>query len=431
MAHHSHHDDIEPPGKFETPKGFVTTAIVFIVLGLAAFLFGLISDNEARAWRGYVIGFWFTFSLALSGPFFIATQYLSKAGWSVSIRRIPEAMGAFLIPCVILGAIALLGADHLFGWIELAPEVFDPESDVFDPIVAQKSAVLTGTALTIATLVATAGVAIMYAVMRKFSVQQDEDGSYELMRKNIWVSAFFIIVFVISVSAMSWYWTMSYDPHWYSMMWSVYAFAGLFQTGLAVMILILIYLLRKNLFGGCVGTEQVHRMGQLLFGFTVFYAYIHFSQFLLLWYANIPETAKWYTDRMSEGWGIWLLLLPLLKFIVPFVALLRQDAKKNKKNILVYVAVLLVFMQALEIWFWVMPYWYGTEGLVGPMVPTFELFITLGFVGLFMIVTAKALERHNLVPLKDPLLHEAIPHSHDHLIYPNGKPGENGQDDDA
>ncbi len=429
MAHESHHHDIEPPGKFEVPKGFVTTAIVFIVLGLAAFLFGLFSDNEARAWRGYVIGFWFTFSLALSGPFFIATQYLSKAGWSVSIRRIPEAMGTFLIPSVVLGAIALFGADHLFGWIDLAPEVFDPESELYDPIVAAKEAVLSETVLIFVTVGATAALAIMYAIMRKFSLQQDEEGGYELMHKNIWVSAIFIIVFVISVSVMSWYWTMSYDPHWYSMMWSVYAFAGLFQTGLAVMILVLLYMMSKKLFGDCVGTEQVHRMGQLLFGFTVFYAYIHFSQFLLLWYANIPETAKWYTDRMSEGWGIYLLLIPIFKFAIPFFALLRQKAKKNHKNILVYVCILLVGMQALEIWMWVMPYIYGV-GLMAPMVPTFEILITLGFVGLFMIVVAKSLARHNLVPLKDPLLHEAVPHSHDHLIYPNGKPGESGQDDD-
>lgn len=425
MANADHHDDIEPPKEFEIPGRFKTVTGLFLVVGIVAFVAGLFIDPD-RAWRGYVIGFWLTFSVALCGPFFIATQYLSKAGWSVSIRRIPEALGAFLLPAIVLGLIALFGAEHLFGWIELAPEVFDPDSEVYDPIVDEKQAVLNMPWLIGITALSTLALAGMYFLMRKFSLRQDEEGGYELMHKNTWVSAIFIIVFVLGVSFMSWYWLMAYDPHWYSMMWSVYAFAGLFQTGLAIITLILIYLLRRNLFGGCAGTEQVHRMGQLVFGFTVFYAYIHFSQFMLLWYANIPETAKWYVDRMSEGWGIWLLLIPLLKFIVPFLLLLRQDAKKNAKNILVYVCVLLVFMQALEIWMWVMPYWYGTEGLVGPMVPWLEGLIVLGFAGGFALVVARSLAKHPLVPLKDPLLHEAIPHSHDHLIYPNGKPGDNG-----
>ena len=424
MAQHSHHDDIEPPGEFEVPKGFLTTAIIFIVIGLAAFGYGLMSDPD-RAWRGYVIGFWLTFSVAACGPFFIATQYLSKAGWSVSIRRIPEALGAFLVPSILLGAIALLGAEHLFGWIDLAPEVFNPDSEVYDSIVAAKEPVLQFGVLVAVTLGATLAIAAFYLLMRKFSLQQDEDGDYGLMRKNIWISAGFIIVFVIGISFTSWYWTMSYDPHWYSMMWSVYAFAGLFQTGLAVMTLTLIYLLSRGLFGGCAGTEQVHRMGQLVFGFTVFYAYIHFSQFLLLWYANIPETAKWYLDRMTEGWGLWLLLIPIFKFIIPFLLLLPQEHKKNKKNILVFVCCLLMVMQLYEIWLWVMPYWYGADpSHVGPMLPLIEIPVALGFVGLFMIVYFKSLAKHSLVPLKDPLLHEALPHSHDHLIYPNGKPEE-------
>ena len=425
MAQASHHD-IEPPGDLEIPKGFVITAVLFILLGVAAFAFGLLND-PGRAWRGYVIGFWFTFSLALAGPFFVATQYLSKAGWSVSIRRIPEAFGTFLYPSIILAIIAVaFGAEHLFGWLD--PAVFDPDSEQYDSIVAAKEGFLSHTGLWLATIGGTVGTAAAFFMMRKHSLDQDEQGGYGLMHKNIWTSAIFIIIFVISVSFMSWYWLMSYDPHWYSMMWSVYAFAGLFQSGLALIVLILLFMLSKKLFGGCAGTEHVHRMGQLVFGFTVFYAYIHFSQFLLLWYANIPETAKWYTDRMSEGWGIWLLLLPIFKFIIPFLALLRQDAKKNKKNVLVYMCILVIVMQALEIWIWVMPYWYGAGGLMAPMAPYLEIPILLGFVGLFMIVVAKSLAKHNLVPLKDPLLAESVPHSHDHLIYPNGKPGEAGYD---
>lgn len=426
MAHDSHHHDIAPPGKLEIPKGFTTLGIVLIVIGVIAFAAGLFTNPE-RAWRGYVIGFWFAFTIGLAGPFFIATQYLSKAGWSVAIRRIPEAFGAFLYPSIILGIIALLGADYLFGWLN--PDVFDPASDSFDFIVAQKEGFLNRTGLWIATIGSTVVLAGLHFLMRKNSLAQDESGSYDLSRKNIWLSAFFTLAFVIGLSVLTWYWMMSYNPHWYSTMFSVNAFAGLFQTGLAVMVLVLIYLKRKGLFGDCVGTKHLHDMGKLVFAFTVFYAYIAFSQYLLIWYANIPETAEWYIYRMNYGWGIFLLILPFVKFIIPFLLLLPQDSKKNKGNILVYVCIGLVATHAYELWIWVMPYWGGFGGGQAPMVPILELGILLGFAGLFMVVVSRALAQNELVPLKDPLLAESIPHSHDHLIYPNGKPGESGQDE--
>lgn len=362
MAHASHHD-IEPPGEFKLPKAFNATAIAFVVIGLVAFVIGLL-DEPGRAWRAYVIGMWFTLALGLCGPFFAATQYLSKAGWSVSIRRIPEAMSAYIYPGIVLVLIGLFfGADHLFGWLD--PALFDPESSHFDEIVYGKRGFLNRTSLWLFSLIPLALAALLAFLMRKNSLAQDEEGGYELTRKNRWVSAFYIISFVVTVSFISWYWLMSYDPHWYSTMWNVYAFAGLFQSGLAVMTLVLLYLLSKGKLGGCAGTEQVHRMGQLVFAFTVFYAYIHFGQFILLWYADLPETAKWYVNRMDEhyGWAPLLLALPIFKFIVPFLALLRQSAKKNAKNVLVYMCGLLIVMQAFEIWFWVSPYWFG-EGMI-------------------------------------------------------------------
>lgn len=428
MAHASHHHDIEPPDKLELSKGFTTAAIILAVIGAIVFAVGLYLE-PGRAWRGYVMGLWFTLGIALIGPFFAATQYLSKAGWSVGMRRIPEAFGAYILPGIIFFVIILaFGVDTLFAWLD--PAVFDPSSYHYDAIVAEKEGFLNKPMMWVLTLVPLSIAGLLFWRMRSNSLAQDEEGGYGLMQKNLWVSAFYIIAFALTVSFVSWYWLMSYDPHWYSMMWSVHAFAGAFQAGLALMTLILIYMLRKGLYGKIVGTEQVHRMGQLVFGFTVFYAYIHFSQFLLLWYANIPETAKWYVNRMSEGWGIFLLLIPLFRFIVPFLALLRQKAKKNAGNVLVYMCVLIIAMQAYELWLWVMPYWYHDPGLRPPTLPWMEVGIILGFIGVFMLVVGRSLAKHNLVPLKDPLLAEAIPHSHDHLIYPNGKPGESGQDDE-
>lgn len=420
----SHHHDIDPPGTLEIPKGFYITAAVLIAIGVIAFAAGLMND-PGRAWRGYVIGFWFTFSVALSGPFFIATQYLTKASWAVSIRRIPEAFGVFLYPCIILGLIALMGIDHLFGWLD--PTLFDPGSDNFDPVVAEKEGFLTRTNIWIATIASTVILAGVHFLLRRNSLRQDEEGGYALTKQNMWLSAGFIILFVIGVSFMTWYWLMSYNPHWYSTMLSVYAFAGLFQTGLALMALILVYLLRRGTLGDTLGIKHIHDTGQLVFGFTVFFAYIGFSQFLLIWYSNIPEAAEWYVHRTTEGWGIFLLILPFVKFILPFLLLLPQDHKKNKRNILVFVCIGLILTHFYDIWLMVMPYWFNLGGQFTPVFPLIEIAITLGFVGLFMGVVARSFASTNLVPMKDPYLAESIPHSHDHLIYPNGKPGESDE----
>src|SRR5699024_8642712 len=143
----------------------------------------------------------------------------------------------------------------------------------------------------------------------------------------------------------------------------------------------------------------------------------------------MPETAEWYIYRVNYGCGPIMLMLPLLKFILPFLTLLPQDSKKNKRNILVIMSILLIVMQIYEIWLWVAPYGLSLDaagevvrGGIPPSLPWMEFAITLGFFGLFMVVVARSLAQHSLVPLNDPYLAESVPHSQDHLIYPNGKP---------
>jgi hypothetical protein len=403
MAHAKHDHPIEPPKELKIAPTFFYVGIALLIIGAIAFAVGL-GANPARAWRGYIIGFWFTMGIAVTGPFFIATQYLVKAGWSVSIRRIPEAFGAYLYPTIVLGAVALLGAPKLFKWMK--PTVVD------DPITSEKLGFLNFEGLVLTTLASTIAWAVLYFLIRKNSLDQDEDGDANRTRKNIWLSAFYLLAFVIGFSFMSWYWMMSVDDHWYSTMFSVYAFAGAFQSSLALTAIILVYCLNRGLLGGVAGTQQLHDIGKLVFAFTVFYAYIAFSQFLLIWYANIPEAAAWYVHRLEKGWGFYTLLLPFLKFIIPFLLLLPQDHKKNKNNILVYVSMLLIAMQLYEIWYWIAPY-PGIDGNYSPMY-LYELTIPLGFIGLFMVVVGRSLAGHRLVPIKDPFLHESIPHEHHH-----------------
>lgn len=409
----AHDHDIREPKRFEVPKNFERACLVFTAIGFATFAGALLlGDTHIKhlAWNGYLIGFWFTLSLALSGPFIVATQHLSIAGWSASIRRIPEAFGAFLAPALLFAVGGIFGASKLYHW-------WDVEYVMNDPILAKKADFLSHEWFIGATLVAMVAFNACYFWMRSVSKKQDEDGDYARTNLSKAISAIFLFVFVTGFSVMSWHWIMGLEPHWFSTMFSVYAFAGLFQSGLALTVIILLWLKDRDYFGDVVGTRQVHDLGQLLFGFTVFYAYIAFSQFLLIWYANIPEEGIWYVARgvapeISTGWGAATLALPFIKFILPFLILLPQNNKKNQYNVLRYVAYWIFCVQLFEVWYWVAPTSHSDALAATPEPPVLELLISLGFLGVFGYFVSRALASANLVPTKDPFLHESIEHHH-------------------
>lgn len=411
-AQHDHHD-LTPPKKVEIGKNFYLIGAVLAAIGALAFVGGLFGGMANRAWQGYLIGWWFILSLSLCGPFFIATQYLSGAGWSTSIRRVGMALGYGLFPAAIFGLVGLLGIHDLYHWSH-------PEA-VEDFILAKKLGFLNTPGMaftTVASFILWIGV---FWMMRRNSVKADETGDPKAYdRGKIW-SAAFAVAFTTGFSFMTWYWIMSLEAHWFSTMFQVYAFAALFQAGLALMTIIILYLKDEGYFGSFISKQQIHAMGKFVFAFTVFYAYIAFSQFMLIWYANIPEEDIWFVHRIEEagGWG-WFISMFAVKFIIPFFALLPRDNKMNKYNVLRYTCYGLVFTLAYEIWWWVGFSEHGGE--VHVVVPWLELIITAGFAGIFMIAVAKGLSSANLVPLKDPFLHESMPH-HEHGELPEPEVG--------
>ncbi|MGM0557153.1 MAG: hypothetical protein ACQEVA_12290 [Myxococcota bacterium] len=408
---HDHHD-ITPPKELELGKNFYSVAIALTVIGLLAFVGGLFGGMEDRAWQGYLMGWWMLLSFALCGPFFNATQYLTSGGWSVSMRRIAEAFGTAIVPSAILGLIILFGggADELFVWLNL-----DQLHGAYRELIEKKTGFLNRSSLIGWTLASFAAWTLFAWLMRKTSVTQDETGEAELFERNKKLSVGFLFVFVIGFSTMSWLWLMSLEPAWFSTMWQVYLFAALFQTGLALMTIIALGMRDRDYFGDFMNDKQIHAMGKLVFAFTVFYAYIAFSQFLLIWYANIPEEAFWFVNRIDEvgGWH-WFIALFALKFIIPFFALLPQANKKNKYNVLRYVCYGLIVAFAYEMWFIVGFTSHHHE--VHLHTPWLELLIIVGFAGVLMLSVGRALASENLVPVNDPFLHESLDiHHHGHL----------------
>ncbi|MCB0370882.1 MAG: molybdopterin oxidoreductase [Bdellovibrionales bacterium] len=399
MASHGHNDlEVKP---FQTSAGLRVLIIALIGIGLLTFAAGLFLNKE-RAWTSYLVSFFYFSCLGLGGLFFTAIQHLTKAGWSSTVRRYSEAMTSF-IPFILIGGIVLLlGAKQIFPWMN---------ADIVkaSPIIAAKSAYLNLPFFAIRILIfGLAWFAFKWVIVGN-SINQDKTGDHNLTLKNVGLSVAFVLFFALSFSFFSVDLLMSLLPSWYSTIFGIYCFSGLFQSTFAVLALILIFIKRAGFVKGYINVEHQHDIAKFMKGFTVFWAYIAFSQFMLIWYANIPEETEYYIIRSQNGWLIISLLLLIFRFIVPFIALLPRGLKRNE-NHLIAVSVLVLVMQYMDIYWMVYPNF--NEGLV--RFGIWEIGIFLGFLGLFLFGLTTFFRKFSLVPLKDPRLQEAISH---HVTY--------------
>lgn len=387
--------------KFETPQTIKTMSYALIAIGVLALGVGLFRNPE-RMWTSYLTAFFFVSSLGIGGLFWAAINNIAKAGWSTSIRRLAEGTTAF-IPVVVIGSIALIaGVKYLYSWS-------DPEYVSHVPLVAAKTAYLNVPFLVIRLLIFGLGTWFFAHKIIGNSLKQDQDGNESYTHSNLKWSIAFILFFALSFSLFSVDLLMTLLPTWYSTIFGIYCFSGLFQSSLALLILLMIYMKRQGFIGGYYTEDHVHDVAKYLKGFTVFWAYIAFSQFMLIWYANIPEETEYYLLRSHGGWmGISMALL-IFKFIVPFLALLPKAAKRSEGH-LIAVCVLILIMQYVDVYWMVYPNFYENHVTFG----FYEVGLLAFFVGIFMAALSKFYSKNQLVAVKDPRLHEAL---HHHVSY--------------
>ena len=370
---------------------------VLVLIGAVSFAVLLKQDSQ-RAWTAYLTSFFFFINLALGGLFFASVQHVAKAGWSTTVRRVAEALSAFLPVALVLGLIFLAGAPKIYEWLH-------PEVVAGDALLQKKAAYLNFPFFSIRTVLFF-GIWIFFAwKLVGNSLKQDENGDPQLTVKAVPYSILFLILFAFSYSLYTVDLLMSLHPHWFSTMFGVYCFAGLFQSSLATIILFTLFLMNRGLLKGLVGMDHIHDLGKFLFAFTVFYAYIAFSQFMLIWYANIPEETVFYLHRAHGGWMAISVGIAIFKFVVPFFALASRHAKRNVM-VLSTICLLLLVMQWVEIFWLVYPNF--NEGHL--VVPTWEIGVFLGFLGLFMLSVLWFLSRFSVVAGRDPRIHEALHH---------------------
>lgn len=389
------------PGVMKVSTRMKTVYAVLMFLGLVGFILTLVRD-PARAWHGYIVGYFYFTTIAVGGLFFAAIQHLTSAGWSVNIRRLVESLTAFL-PIAFVGGILLLfvGAD-VYSW-------FDPEIVANDPILEGKASYLNMTFFGIR-LVIFLGLWLFFAkLIVGRSLKQDQTGDESLTTKLMKPSVIFMLIFALTYSFFSVDVLMALEPHWFSTIFGVYCFAGLFQSTMACTILLAVHFMKKGQLTGYVDENHLHDLGKFLFAFTVFWAYIAFSQYMLIWYANLPEETIFFVPRSHGSW-MWVSIgLIVFKFIVPFFALLPRWAKRSPAH-LVAISILILVMQFVDIYWLVFPNLNHDEVIFSFS----EILIFCGFAGLFLFTVTRFLSRHKIVPVKDPRIHESLGH---HVVY--------------
>src|SRR6185437_8080111 len=265
-------ENARPPaqvGRYVISTQLKTVFSILMFLGVAGFVVGLIHDPQ-RAWLSYLLAFFFFTTLCLGGLFFAALQHATKAGWSVNVRRITEALVAFLPWAALAAAVFLIGAPKIYDWLDKAKVAADP-------ILSAKHAYLGATSF-IFRLVLFFGAWMYFAkIIVGRSIAQDTTGDENITHGLVKWSLAFIIFFGLSYSLFGVDFMMSVEPHWYSTVYGVYLFGGLFQATMAFLILVILYLRKQNLLNGYVKDDHLHDLGKLLFAMTIFWAYIAFS----------------------------------------------------------------------------------------------------------------------------------------------------------
>ena len=390
----------QPPDCIPVSGQLKLLALIAVLAGAGVFLWALTSGHAELAWSSYLIGAFFTLGLAVFGVLWNAINYLSKGSWSVSMRRIPEAMTSWLLPGGLLALGVALGGHHLYHWT-------DPAAVQADELLRHKEPFL-NMGMFYALVGASILVWLVFATLiGRNSRAQDASGEVGLSRANVVLSAIFVVLFAVSFSLVSFYLLMSLEAHWFSTMYAVLTFTDMVQSGIAFVALVAAVLILRGGLGGFLNENHLHSLGKLLFAFTGFWAYIYFCQYMLIWYANIPEETTHFLARQGNGWLPYLLILPLLKFVVPFVYMAPRNNKRKPTRVAA-MAILILVAQFWELYVLVAPtVGHGGEKAHGHL-PWAELIVTAGFLGLFFLVFAWSLGRHNAVPLKDPRIRECL-----------------------
>jgi hypothetical protein len=341
----------------------------------------------------YVAAFFF-FMIALGVLAFYAIQYAAQAGWSPVLFRVMEAITAYVLPgALIVFAIALIADKHLFVWM-------DPEVVAHDKLIQGKSGFLNKGVFIGLSLFFIFGWSAYRYLVRKFSIAQDNAENTSYFKKAFRWSAGFLVFYIVTESIVSWLWVMSVDPHWFSTLFGWYVFASMFVSGITVIAMITIYLKSKG-YLEFVNDSHIHDLAKFMFGISIFWTYLWFSQFMLIWYSNIPEEVTYYITRI-EYYKLPFFGMVAMNFVFPLLLLMNSDYKRIPWFV-VMTGIVILCGHYLDVFNMIMPATVVDRWFIG--VP--EIGSILLFGGLFLLIVFTSLGRAPLFAKGNPLMKES------------------------
>jgi hypothetical protein len=377
-------------------EGFKIIGFVLIAFGLFTVLTGLLTGDHVRTWANLLLNNYYFMSVTIGATFWLAMQAITQSGWSAAYIRIPQAMSNYLIISFILWAFMFFGLHDLYHWTH-------HDAVMHDPILLHKEPYLNIPFFTIRYILFFALWIFLTQRIKKLSIEEDKIGGLTNFNKIEFTSKVYIFVLAITFSLFSIDWLMSLDPHWYSTIYAVKKFVMAFYHG-TVMITAIAIILYKL---GYLPTLTITHMGDFaryIFALSIIWGYIWLSQYILIWYANIPEETVYYVPRILKEYKNYFYLELIVNWAFPFLFLMWNRVAKNAWALL-FVAVVLMGGQWIELYMSIMPDTADTHNITYIEVGTF-----LGYFALFAMVVAWSLARIPLVAKNHPYLIESLEH---------------------
>ena len=409
-------------------KTFITiivAGVVVLIIGILAAImgWGAAEHQEAAGHVGaaheagspiwlkrLLVSLWhsnlFFLGVSTIGTVFMAINYVAYAGWSVMVKRIAEALSAWVIPGgVIMLVVFLVGRHDIFHWTH--DGIMTKGSANYDAIIAGKSGFLNMPFYVIRMVSYLVIWAAFSWKLRQLSLKEDLIGGTYWFHKSITASALFLVLYAVTSSMAAWDWVMSVDTHWFSTMFGWYVFASWWVSGIAAIALTAIFLKQAG-YLRALTSNHLHDLGKLMFGFSIFWTYVWFSQFMLIWYANLPEEAVYFNQRLGGFNGRYTGMFffnIVINFVFPFLGLMTRDAKRQMIMMKI-VAIAILLGHWSDFYLMLMP---GT--LRGDNGFLIEIGVAAIFLGVFLILFTRRLAAASLVPVHHPFLDESIHHT--------------------
>ena len=352
---------------------------------------------QNKPWAALYVAAFFFFMIALGVLAFYAIQRASQAGWAPLLFRVMEGITSYLVPggiiIFVILVLSVMHMNHLFVWM-------DADVVANDKLLQGKAGFLNPTFFLVRAAIFLGGWILYREYSRKLSLMQDEADDNSNFKLNFRISAAFLVFYLISESMMSWDWIMSVDPHWFSTLFGWYVFASMIVSGITVIAMVAVYLKSKDYLPD-VNDSHIHDLAKYMFGFSIFWTYLWFSQFMLIWYSNIPEEVTYFVTRI-EDYNLPFFGMVAMNFVLPILLLMNSDYKRINWFVIM-TGIIILAGHYLDIFNMIMPSTVGDQWSIG--IP--EIGAILFFAGLFIFWVFRALTKAPLQPKRNPFIEES------------------------